>query len=75
MDLCLSCKACKTECPANVEDAKLKAEWLQAFYASRARPLGHLLVKNIHKLSPLAMWFCSTTASPRSRSRGSGGPR
>jgi Fe-S oxidoreductase len=30
MDLCLSCKACKSECPANVDVAKLKAEFLQA---------------------------------------------
>ncbi len=57
MDLCLSCKACKTECPANVDVAKLKAEFLQAFYATRSRPLSHLLVKNIHKLSPLAARF------------------
>ncbi len=28
MDLCLSCKACKTECPTGVDMAKLKAEWL-----------------------------------------------
>jgi Fe-S oxidoreductase len=53
MDLCLSCKACKSECPANVDLAKLKAEFLQAFYAKRPRPIGHLLVKNIHRLSPL----------------------
>ncbi len=51
MDLCLSCKACKTECPSNVDLAKLKAEFLQAFYAHRMRPLGHVLVKNIHRLS------------------------
>ncbi len=57
MDLCLSCKACKSECPANVDLAKLKAEFLQAFYAKRPRPLGHLLVKNIHRLSPLAAPF------------------
>jgi FAD/FMN-containing dehydrogenase/Fe-S oxidoreductase len=29
MDLCLSCKACKSECPSNVDMARLKAEWLQ----------------------------------------------
>jgi FAD/FMN-containing dehydrogenase/Fe-S oxidoreductase len=27
MDLCLSCKACKTECPTGVDMARLKAEW------------------------------------------------
>ena len=57
MDLCLSCKACKTECPSNVDLAKLKAEWMHAFYEHRMRPLGHLLVKNIHRLSPLAARF------------------
>jgi len=54
MDLCLSCKACKSECPSNVDVAKLKAEFLQALYATRPRPLGHLFVKNVHRLSPLA---------------------
>jgi FAD/FMN-containing dehydrogenase/Fe-S oxidoreductase len=54
MDLCLSCKACKSECPSNVDMAKLKAEFLHAYYSRRVRPLGHLLVKNIHRLSPLA---------------------
>lgn len=57
MDLCLSCKACKSECPSNVDVAKLKAEFLQAYYTRRARPLGHLLVKHIHRLSPLAARF------------------
>ncbi len=57
MDLCLSCKACKSECPSNVDLAKLKAEFLQAFYARRMRPLGHYLVKHIHWLSPLASRF------------------
>ncbi|MDY3551587.1 FAD-linked oxidase C-terminal domain-containing protein [Gemmata sp. JC717] len=57
MDLCLSCKACKSECPSNVDLAKLKAEFLQAYYARRPRPLGHLLVKHVHRLSPLAARF------------------
>jgi FAD/FMN-containing dehydrogenase/Fe-S oxidoreductase len=57
MDLCLSCKACKAECPSNVDVAKLKAEFLHAYYARRARPLGHLFVKYIHRVSPLAARF------------------
>ena len=32
MDLCLSCKACKSECPSNVDVAKLKTEFLQSYY-------------------------------------------
>jgi FAD/FMN-containing dehydrogenase/Fe-S oxidoreductase len=54
MDLCLSCKACKSECPSNVDLAKLKSEWQHAYYAKRTRPMGHYLAKNIHTASPWA---------------------
>jgi Fe-S oxidoreductase len=53
MDLCLQCKACKTECPSNVDMAKLKAEFLHSYYVHRSRPLGHWLLANIHRLNPL----------------------
>jgi FAD/FMN-containing dehydrogenase/Fe-S oxidoreductase len=39
LDLCLSCKACKTECPANVDLATYKAEFLAHYYEKRPRPL------------------------------------
>ncbi len=39
LDLCLSCKACKSECPANVDLATYKAEFLSHYYESRRRPL------------------------------------
>ena len=54
MDLCLSCKACKAECPSNVDLAKLKAEFLSAYYEKRWRPLGHYIAANIHRLNRLA---------------------
>lgn len=38
MDLCLSCKACRSECPSNVDMARLKAEWLQQRYDRRGVP-------------------------------------
>jgi FAD/FMN-containing dehydrogenase/Fe-S oxidoreductase len=38
LDLCLSCKACKSECPANVDMASYKAEFLSHYYAGRLRP-------------------------------------
>jgi FAD/FMN-containing dehydrogenase/Fe-S oxidoreductase len=41
LDLCLSCKACKSECPVNVDIATYKAEFLSHFYAGRVRPLHH----------------------------------
>lgn len=54
LDLCLMCKACKSECPANVDMAKLKAEFLEAYYEHRLRPLGHYLVGRLPWLSRLA---------------------
>ena len=39
LDLCLSCKACKSECPANVDIATYKAEFLSHYYEGRLRPL------------------------------------
>jgi FAD/FMN-containing dehydrogenase/Fe-S oxidoreductase len=44
MDLCLSCKACKSECPSSVDIAKLKAEFLQHYYDSHGVPLRSRLV-------------------------------
>src|SRR5260370_7752323 len=39
MDLCLSCKGCKSECPSNVDVARLKAEWLQQRYDALGVPM------------------------------------
>jgi FAD/FMN-containing dehydrogenase/Fe-S oxidoreductase len=38
LDLCLECKACKAECPTNVDMARLKAEFLHQYYAERGLP-------------------------------------
>ncbi|MGB8537414.1 MAG: FAD-linked oxidase C-terminal domain-containing protein, partial [Acidobacteriaceae bacterium] len=39
LDLCLACKACKSECPANVDLATYKAEFLSHYYEGHRRPL------------------------------------
>ena len=41
LDLCLACKACKSECPVSVDVATYKAEFLAHYYAGRPRPLAH----------------------------------
>jgi Fe-S oxidoreductase len=56
-DLCLMCKACKAECPSNVDVAKLKAEFLNFYYQGRPRPLGHLLMAGLPWFNRLASPF------------------
>jgi len=53
MDLCLSCKACKSECPSNVDVAKLKAEFLQHYYDANGVPLRSRMIANFNNLSRL----------------------
>lgn len=55
--LCLSCKACKSECPSNVDVTKLKAVFLQHYYDANGTPLKVWLVGNITKLNKLGSLF------------------
>lgn len=54
MDLCLSCKGCKSECPSNVDVAKLKAEFLQHYYDAKGTPLRALMIANFATSTRLA---------------------
>jgi FAD/FMN-containing dehydrogenase/Fe-S oxidoreductase len=54
LDLCLVCKACKSECPSSVDVAKLKMEFLQHYYDANGIPLRSRAIAylpRIHKLS------------------------
>ena len=59
MDLCLSCKACKSECPSNVDMAKLKAEWMQQYYDANGVPLRSRLIANFSASAKLGALFPS----------------
>jgi Fe-S oxidoreductase len=67
MDLCLSCKACKTECPTGTDVAKLKAEWLQARNRRQGVPRRSRLVARSIELAawgslfaPLSNWVAQS---------------
>jgi FAD/FMN-containing dehydrogenase/Fe-S oxidoreductase len=61
MDLCLSCKACKTECPSNVDVARLKAEFLQHYYDTNGVPVRSWIIGNISKINALGSFFPGLT--------------
>jgi Fe-S oxidoreductase len=54
MDLCLSCKGCKSECPSNVDVARLKAEWLQQRYDALGVPMRARLIGDFSRAMGLA---------------------
>ncbi len=51
LDLCLSCKACKNECPSSVDMARLKAEFLQYIYDENGTPLSARLMGSLPTLN------------------------
>jgi FAD/FMN-containing dehydrogenase/Fe-S oxidoreductase len=55
MDLCLECKGCKSECPSNVDMAKMKYEFLHHYYEANGLPLRNRLFGNIELLNHLAV--------------------
>ncbi len=54
LDLCLSCKGCSSECPSNVDMAKLKGEWQYQYYQDKGIPLRSKLIGNFTMVMSLA---------------------
>ena len=61
MDLCLSCHACKVECPSAVDMAKIKAEFLHNYYRQHGTPLRAQIFGNIAKIYSISQQFTSLT--------------
>ncbi len=66
LHLCLSCKACKTECPSNVDIAKLKAEYHAQMHQRHWTPFSKRIMGSVRTLNQLgsvapglANWFSS----------------
>ncbi|HET7674009.1 MAG TPA: FAD-linked oxidase C-terminal domain-containing protein, partial [Gammaproteobacteria bacterium] len=56
LDLCLSCKGCKNDCPVHVDMASYKAEFLSHYFAGRLKPIPAYAFGLIDRWSRLASW-------------------
>ena len=71
LDLCLECKSCKSECPSNVDMAKIKYEFLSTYYKTHTVPIRSRLVANVHAinrmgagpLAPILNWLSQSRAA------------
>ncbi|WP_346317787.1 FAD-linked oxidase C-terminal domain-containing protein [Chitinophaga sp. YIM B06452] len=54
LDLCLACKGCKSECPSNVDVAKMKMEFLQHYYDANGVSMRTWMIANFRMLTSLA---------------------
>jgi len=54
LDLCVECKACKSECPSSVDMAKMKAEFLAHYYREKGLPLRKRLIGETYRMAKAA---------------------
>ena len=57
LDLCLECKACKSECPSNVDMAKLKYEFLNRYHGEHGLPFRSRFFGDVALFSALGSFF------------------
>lgn len=68
LDTCVSCKACKSECPSNIDMVRFKAEYLQHHYDVSHVPLRSFLIANLIKIQKMGMvipWLYNGIVSVR----------
>jgi Fe-S oxidoreductase len=56
---CLSCKACKSECPSNVDMTRLKAEFLQHRFDAKGVPFRNFMVAHMPQIEKLGSHFAT----------------
>ena len=72
LDLCLECRACKSECPVGVDVARFKSEFLADYWRRHGTPLHARALGNIHtlaawasRLAPVSNWIVNSALGRR----------